>query len=181
GDVFDLWGTGHELPTRVEFFGDEIESLRTFAPETMLSVRELNSVIISPKSDILVSQTLANEVIAKLNSTRKKAGKRTAEIIDSVVSRLEINPSDPSLVWALPFIKRECATLLDYLPQDAVIVFDEPKAIDDKAKLQRNAHVTRVKSFMEAGEALEYHKDSLMTRDELYAHFATRICLVFNK
>ena len=116
GDVFDVWGTGQELPTRVEFWGDEIESLRVFAPDTMLSVREIEELIISPKSDIMVSQTLASEVVGKLNSMRKKAGKRLAETIDSVVSRLELNPSDPSLVWALPFVRSECATLLDYLP-----------------------------------------------------------------
>ena len=181
GDVFDVWSTGAELPTRVEFFGDEIESLRTFAPETMLSVRELESIIISPKSDILVSQTLAKDVIAKLGSIRKKGGKRLSEIIDSVCARLELKPSDASLIWALPFVKRECATLIDYLPKDAVIVLDEPKAIDDKAKLGRNAHVTRVKSFMEAGEATEYHKDSLMTREELYARFEGRTILGFQQ
>ena len=181
GDVFDVWSTGQELPTRVEFFGDEIESIRTFAPETMLSVRELESIIISPKSDIIVSQTLAKEVISKLNSARKKQGKRTAEIIDSVISRLELNPSDSSLVWALPYIKSECATLLDYLPKDAIVILDEPKTIDDKAKLQRNAHVTRVKSFMESGEALECHKDSLMTRDELYARLRERHLLGFQQ
>ena len=181
GDVFDLWSTGQELPTRVEFFGDEIESLRTFAPETMLSVRELNSIIISPKSDILIPQTLAKEVVTKLNSLRKKAGKRTAEIIDSVVSRLELNPSDASLVWALPFIKKECASLIDYLPKDSIIVLDEPKAIDDKLKLQRNAHVTRVKSFMEAGEALEQHKESVMSASELYTRFENNTLLAFQQ
>ena len=59
GDVFDVWQAGAELPTRLEFFGDEIESMRAFAPDTMLSVREVDEIIIAPKSDILVSQKLA--------------------------------------------------------------------------------------------------------------------------
>ncbi len=181
GDVFDVWSTGQELPVRVEFWGDEIESIRSFAPDTMLSIREINSIIISPKSDIIVSQSLAKEAILKLNSIRKKSGKRLSEIIDSVVERLEVNPSDPSLIWALPFVKGECASLIDYLPRDAVIVLDEPKAIDDKAKLQRNAHVTRVKSFMEAGEATEYHKDSFMSPGELYSRFVGRTKLGFQQ
>ena len=181
GDVFDVWGTGQELPTRIEFWGDEIESLRAFAPDTMLSVREIEELIISPKSDIMVSQTLANKAVAKLNSMRKKASKRLAETIDSVVTRLELNPSDPSLIWALPFVKDECATLLDYLPSGAVVVLDEPKAIDDKARLQRNAHVTRVKSFVESGDATEEHKNSMMSVEEVYACIKERLILGFQQ
>lgn len=181
GDVFDVWSTGQELPTRIEFFGDEVESLRTFAPETMLSIRELNEVVISPKSDILVSQSLAKEIITKLSTMRKKVGKRTAEIIDTINARLEVNPSDPSLIWALPFMKKECAGLLDYLPDDAIVILDEPKAIDDKLKLQRNAHVTRVKSFVEAGEALENHKESIIARESLYENILKRRILGFQQ
>ncbi len=181
GDVFDVWGAGYELPTRIEFFGDEIESIRSFAPDTMLSVREIDELLISPKSDILVSQTLANDVIKKLNAIKKRSKKRMAEIIDSVVSRLEQNPSDPSLIWALPFLKEETSSLLDYIPEGAVIVLDEPKSIEDKVRLQRNAHVARVKSFMEADEVLEQHLQSLMTKDELYGTLRGRLILGFQQ
>ena len=168
GDVFDVWQAGAELPTRLEFFGDEIESMRAFAPDTMLSVREVDEIIIAPKSDILVSQKLAEEVKVKLNSIRKKVRKRCSEIIDSVLERMERNPSDPSLTWILPFIKKETATLLDYMPEGGVVVLDEPKAIDDKVKLQRNAHIARVKSFMEGDEALGIHAESIFEREFLY-------------
>ncbi len=181
GDVFDLWTAGAELPTRMEFFGDEIESIRSFAPDTMLSVRELEGLIVAPKSDILVSQSLAESTIKKLTSIRKRAKKRTSEIIDSIVSRLEQNPSDPSLVWILPFIKEECASLLDYLPENSIVVLDEPKSIEDKVKLQRNAHVARVKTFMEADDVLEAHLGSLMTRDELFSKFEGATILGFQQ
>lgn len=181
GDVFDVWQAGAELPTRLEFFGDEIESMRAFAPDTMLSVREIEEIVIAPKSDIIVSQTLANEVIKKLGGIRKKCKKRASEIIDSVCERLETNPSDPSLVWAIPFIKEELGTLLDYLPEDGIVVLDEPKSIDDKIKLQRNAHLTRVKSFMEADEALGVHAESLMNREYLYEKICSKQILAFQQ
>lgn len=181
GDVFDVWVAGSELPTRLEFFGDEIESMRTFAPDTMLSVREIEELIIAPKSDILVSQRTAEEVSKKLTSIRKKSRKRASEIIDSVLARLDSNPSDPSLTWIIPFIKEELSSLLDYLPDDAVVILDEPKTIDDKIKLQRNAHLTRVKSFIEADEALDKHADSLMQRDEVLDAINQRTILAFQQ
>ena len=53
GDVMDIWTGSSDLPARIEFFGDEIESVRLFAPDTMLSVRETDELTVSPRSDIL--------------------------------------------------------------------------------------------------------------------------------
>ncbi|MBR2349667.1 MAG: transcription-repair coupling factor [Clostridia bacterium] len=181
GDVFDVWAVGYELPVRLEFFGDEVESMRFFAPDSMLSVREANEVIISPKSDIIVTQNGAKQAISKLNSLRKKSRRKLADVIDSVITKLELNPSDPSLIWAIPYLKGELKSLIDYLPDDAVICIDEPKTVDDKIKLLRNAHSSRVKSFTEADEATLDHLESLQTKEELYSCLAKRTLLGFQQ
>ncbi|GAQ94138.1 transcription-repair coupling factor [Thermodesulfovibrio aggregans] len=51
GWVFDVWGIGEEYPVRVEFFGDEIEEIKIFNPETQLSVREKNEIWIIPAKE----------------------------------------------------------------------------------------------------------------------------------
>ncbi|MBO5776805.1 MAG: hypothetical protein J6R35_05485, partial [Clostridia bacterium] len=181
GDGFDIWAVGYELPVRLEFFGDEVESMRFFAPDSMVSVREANEVIISPKSDIIVTQNCAKQAVAKLNSLRKMSRRKLADIIDSIIAKLEVNPSDPSLIWAIPYLKGEFKTLIDYLPLDAIICLDEPKTIDDKIKLLRNAHSSRVKSFTEADEATTDHLNSLQTKEELYDKFTERTLLGFQQ
>ncbi|MBO7156149.1 MAG: transcription-repair coupling factor [Clostridia bacterium] len=181
GDVFDIWAVGYELPVRLEFFGDEVESMRFFAPDSMVSVREANEVIISPKSDIIVTQNCAKQAVAKLNSLRKRSRRKLADIIDSIIAKLEVNPSDPSLIWAIPYLKGEFKTLIDYLPSDAIICLDEPKTIDDKIKLLRNAHSSRVKSFTEADEATTDHLNSLQTKEELYDKLTERTLLGFQQ
>ncbi|MCP4642458.1 MAG: transcription-repair coupling factor, partial [bacterium] len=51
GGIFDVFPISSELPYRIEFFGDEIESIRRFEPETQRSVDEINTVTILPRSE----------------------------------------------------------------------------------------------------------------------------------
>ena len=48
GDIIDIFSYGNEYPYRVELFGEEIESIRTFDPLTQLSVKKIASVTIVP-------------------------------------------------------------------------------------------------------------------------------------
>ena len=48
GGIIDVWPPVSPLPVRIEFFGDEIESLRTFDPDTQRSVEKIDSVDILP-------------------------------------------------------------------------------------------------------------------------------------
>lgn len=48
GDIIDVFSFGNEFPYRVELFGNEIESIRTFDPLTQLSVKKIASVTIVP-------------------------------------------------------------------------------------------------------------------------------------
>src|SRR5690606_4300757 len=46
--IIDIFSFSHELPYRIEFFGDHIESIRTFEIESQLSVEQVKSVTIVP-------------------------------------------------------------------------------------------------------------------------------------
>ncbi len=48
GGIVDIYSFSNDLPYRVEFFGDEVESIRTFDPVTQLSVQAMNHVTIIP-------------------------------------------------------------------------------------------------------------------------------------
>ena len=50
GGVLDAWSPGDERPVRAEFFGDELESLRTFDPGTQISVKKIDLVRLDPVS-----------------------------------------------------------------------------------------------------------------------------------
>lgn len=49
GSIIDIFSYSDDHPYRIDFFGDEVESLRTFDVETQLSIRKLESAVIQPK------------------------------------------------------------------------------------------------------------------------------------
>src|SRR5690606_7318847 len=48
GGIVDIFSFSNDLPYRIEFFGDDIESIRTFDVETQLSVNKIHTVTIVP-------------------------------------------------------------------------------------------------------------------------------------
>jgi transcription-repair coupling factor (superfamily II helicase) len=48
GGIVDIFSFSHDLPYRVEFFGDTIESIRTFEIESQLSVEQVKNITIVP-------------------------------------------------------------------------------------------------------------------------------------
>ena len=48
GGIIDIFSFANELPYRIEFFGDEVESIRTFDPSTQLSIQAMNHITIIP-------------------------------------------------------------------------------------------------------------------------------------
>ncbi|MCL2630531.1 MAG: transcription-repair coupling factor [Firmicutes bacterium] len=48
GEIVDIWALGEDLPVRLEFFDDIVESVRYFAPESMTGVKEISEITISP-------------------------------------------------------------------------------------------------------------------------------------
>ena len=54
GFVIDIFPIGSEHPIRLEYFGDEIDSIRVFDEETQLSIKEIDTFSIYPASDVLI-------------------------------------------------------------------------------------------------------------------------------
>ncbi|MFN2500883.1 MAG: hypothetical protein ABR530_02600, partial [Pyrinomonadaceae bacterium] len=56
GGIIDIWSPDADAPVRVEFFGDTVDSIRTFDPDTQLSTGQLSQTAIAPMREFSVSQ-----------------------------------------------------------------------------------------------------------------------------
>ena len=65
GFVVDVFPVGEDNPIRIEFFDDEIESIRYFDVETQKSLRKVNEVIIRPYSEFLIDKLLDDDCTQK--------------------------------------------------------------------------------------------------------------------
>ena len=55
GGILDVWSPGCDAPVRIEFFGDTVESIREFDPETQLSTTQLTQIEIAPMRELAVT------------------------------------------------------------------------------------------------------------------------------
>jgi len=61
GGIFDIYPISSDMPYRLEFFGDEIDSIRTFDPATQRSVERMEALRVLPRSEKELNETLLRE------------------------------------------------------------------------------------------------------------------------
>ncbi|HAB15136.1 MAG TPA: transcription-repair coupling factor [Verrucomicrobiales bacterium] len=108
GGIVDIWPLSSPWPVRLEFFGDELESLREFDPQRQVSREQIELVTIPPAGELSLLQTRP----AKWESN---------------------SDSGSATVIAPP---PALGTILDYLPDHAVLILSEPAALREHAERQ---------------------------------------------
>ena len=171
GEVMELFPLDAEMPVRILFSFDTIESIKYFRPETMQGMGRVQSLTLLPATDMLYDVPPA-EVIKRLVAGRStlqnaKAQIRTEEILSEVEMQLNVNPKDAALYWILPFVKEQFATVFDYLPSDTLLVLDEPRQLFDLLNTHWQTLRARVQSLVPEGEALRRHAESMQSPDEV--------------
>ncbi len=131
GGIVDVFPMGAELPVRIEFWGDEVSSLRLFEPASQRSIKQIKHIAIPPAREVPMGDTaIAERIHAEWNTL---IACQPAALQPELRQRLEDDlrplmqgaPFD-RLELYLPWLLNEHTCLLDYLPQNAWLVLDEP-------------------------------------------------------
>jgi len=127
GGILDLWPPGSDEPVRIEFFGDTIDSLREFDPETQLSTGQLNEVEVPPMHELAVTardfQTWAEK------AHQRWSDDRYARSLRDRTAFAEEGEAFNGWEWLIPITKDCTASVFDHL-KDAVLIVDEPSGIE---------------------------------------------------
>jgi len=126
GGIVDVFPAGQPLPVRIEWCGDEIESLRAFDPATQRGVRPVDDVRLLPASEFL----LGAEAGSRLRSALGTQVNRLPAALSADFARLEQGQlSDAAEIWAGHLAT---ATGLDHINGE-IWVIDEPGDISASA------------------------------------------------
>ena len=120
GSIVDLFPMGSKAPFRIELFDEEIESIRTFDPETQRSLELCKEIQLFPAREF----PFTDESIKYFRQSFRDAFPEVSpkNVLYSDVSK-GITPS--GIEYYLPLFVEKTATLFDYLPQTAVLVMTE--------------------------------------------------------
>ena len=67
GGIIDVWPPAEDMPLRIELFGDDVESIRTFDPGTQRSSELREAVRIGPARELIIDATKAHELAQRLH------------------------------------------------------------------------------------------------------------------
>ncbi|MDF2490894.1 MAG: mfd, partial [Pseudomonas sp.] len=116
GALIDLFPMGSKLPYRIDLFDDEIETLRTFDPETQRSIDKVESIRLLPAREFPLQKEEVTRFKARFRE-RFDVDFRRSAIFQDLASG--ITPA--GIEYYLPLFFEETATLFDYLPQDTQV------------------------------------------------------------
>jgi transcription-repair coupling factor (superfamily II helicase) len=170
GDVLDVYPPA-DAPVRVNFFGDLVESVKIIDAETKMGIRELKNVALYPAREIFIDRSqipLVKERIERAEVPKGADRQRVKSISEGALSRLDRPASYQGFDWIIPFITENFATVYDWLPEGAAVLYDEPKVISDRLKGYYKEFYERVSSLTKSGEVYPAHKNSVIFEGDVF-------------
>jgi len=120
GGILDVFPPTSPWPVRLEFFGDELESLREFDPLTQVSRQEIMRVTLPPAGELgILKRTLERGLQPASTGNRENAPEGSSPPGETAEKR--------------PEGRAPLATLLDYLPRNAIFLLCEPEQLEARA------------------------------------------------
>ena len=159
GGILDIYSPATDLPCRAEFFGDELDAMGYFDPDTQRRTENVDNIIILPVGETqpMLHPGQIDGLCADIRSliTRQKRRKNINEALISTLGKdlekYENGIPNPASDRYMALIYPEFTTAFDYIPEDALIV------ICDHSNLRRSARTTieqmgmRLDSLLQSG------------------------------
>ncbi|MEC9367977.1 MAG: transcription-repair coupling factor [Pseudomonadota bacterium] len=118
GGICDLYPPGRSRPVRLDFFGDELESIRVFDPDTQRSLKQLGELVLLPFSEVAFDTAARTRF--RQNYVERFGAVTSADPLYEAVSA---GSRYQGMEHWLPLFHERLETLFDYAP-GAVLVFD---------------------------------------------------------
>ncbi len=116
GGIIDVLPPGQENPVRIDFFGQTVESLREFDITTQRTVRKRRQVTFTVASEVILGR---NTIEQFRQNYRQTFGGSSSK--DLIYARISAGQTVQGIEQWLPFFYRRTATILDYVPQAAIV------------------------------------------------------------
>lgn len=156
GDTLEIWPAQEQFPVRLEFFGDELERIRTLIAKTGQTISDLEEIAIYPANEL----HLTDESIL----TAKKLLYKRAESDENLsydLERLEQRVSFEGMEKYLPYLYPNAQSPLAHIHPDTLLVLMEPRALFDDALRSYEDIEARAKNKGESLTGLYLHPRDL--------------------
>jgi transcription-repair coupling factor (superfamily II helicase) len=126
GDIIDVFPPQLAIPLRIELWGDEVDSIRSFDPASQRSQTKCATALLPPPRELLFDR---DGIIERSDIIRTHAVSQGVPIseIDEFIGSLLRGHVPPGAESLAPLIQPAMESFFDYLPEDALVLLEEPE------------------------------------------------------
>ena len=177
GGILDVFPPTSAYPYRVELFGDEVDSIRTFNTESQRSIEKVEEFSIFPSKEVIVDDECRSRAVQNINEELKKVianvSKENKESVEKIKGRVGKNIELLNNTYYfetidsyLPFFYEKLDSFFDYL-QGYTFVVDDFKRSSGKMESIYYEFNENYMSFLQRGDILPSQNSLLLNKGEL--------------
>ncbi len=177
GGILDVFPPGEKSPYRIEFFGDEIDSIRKFSIGDQKSLETINKFSIYPASEIILPEDFKGRFNSILASFEKTLSKLKRKDYNETSVRLENKKNsflkakeNKDLIYLkeyLPFFYNKLSTVFDYLKNNSSIILEDVNQIEKIMERKHEDIKEECTELLNRGEVLDYYYENFWSSDDL--------------
>lgn len=184
GGILDIFSPNYSRPLRLEFFDDEIDSLRFFEIADQRSVDKVKTAQIFPAKEFFLTEqarvhgaeNIRTAYEEQLAALRKKKDPEITRLLQNktgeILERLA-NHAENGLEQFNAYFYAESASLLSYMPEDTLVCFDEANRSEDAWMHLVKEREQRLTDLLIKGAALPLQGKFFFDTESLCAQFAS--------
>lgn len=153
GGILDIFSTLYETPYRIEFFGDEVDSIRNFDIESQKSMNKHESFTIYPCREVVLSDTQIDTAIKRLTELRSKYRTDKREKIDEMIEHLNARIFVDGIEKFFPLFYDKSYSLLDYYENPLVFLIGNNQCVA-RLKQYFEEYKRQFTEYLERGEVI---------------------------
>ena len=147
GGILDIYNLADECPYRVELWGDEIDSIRSFDAESQRSIEQVDEVTIDPAAEYIMSVSVRDRGLKLIDRDMKQqvqrlkdagnyeAATRLKQAVAELKDNLELSSAASGIDSLVQYFYDHTVSFLDYFTEkDSLIILDEPARVAEKGE-----------------------------------------------
>lgn len=193
GGILDIFPLTEECPVRVEFFGDEIDSIREFDAESQRSIADLEEVNIFPATEYVLSEDRIDRGLERISREAEKQEKafrdhfeteqyaRLTSAVRNIETEIRDFNSTSGLDSLVTYFYGTTVSFLDYLPENTKIFVDEPVRCRERAGAYYKEFSMSMEGRLSGGYILPGQADVLYDDKKTISRIAERQSVLFSE
>jgi transcription-repair coupling factor (superfamily II helicase) len=160
GGILDVFSLAEDAPHRIEFFDDEVDSIRLFDTVSQRSGENVHEVCLYPASEALLTREEAPEALRRLQEAVHRQNEKNdplaAAQLRSLLEREQVrlaHGGNAESLWSV--FDLPTADFCDYLPENALVLLENPKAVTKAVREGEHGFHQSLTVQLQAGMAVQ--------------------------